>query len=99
LVSLKNAFPAGTAFNIGDKYQTDVTGKKIAEAIAERLSLSKVESVTFEEASKIWNPTLAWFFSITNRYTSELAEKELGWEVPKGRSILKDIVEGGRAQS
>lgn len=93
-------FPcAGTVFNIGDKYDTQVTGRKIAEAIAERLSLSRVESVSFEEAAKIWNPTLAWFFSITNRYTSELAEKELGWEAPEGRSILKDTVEGGRLEA
>jgi nucleoside-diphosphate-sugar epimerase len=92
-------FTPGTVFNIGDKYDTEVTGKKIAEAIAERLSLSRVESVSFEEAAKVWNPTLAWFFSITNRYTSELAEKELGWKVPEGRSILKDIVDGGRQES
>lgn len=84
----------GTIFNLGDKYDKGVTGKKIAEAIAERLSLSRVESVSLEEASGIWPPVLAWFFSITNQFSSELAEKELGWSVPEGRSILKDIVEG-----
>ncbi|GAQ80843.1 hypothetical protein KFL_000640090 [Klebsormidium nitens] len=99
VLAVEKPFTPGTVFNIGDKYDTQVTGKKIAEAIAERLSLSRIESVPFEEAAKIWNPTLAWFFSITNRYTSEVAEKELGWRVPAGRSILKDIVEGGRLAS
>eukprot|EP00243_Klebsormidium_subtile_P004780 TRINITY_DN18935_c0_g1_i1.p1 TRINITY_DN18935_c0_g1~~TRINITY_DN18935_c0_g1_i1.p1 ORF type:complete len:308 (+),score=73.33 TRINITY_DN18935_c0_g1_i1:356-1279(+) len=99
VLAVEKPFTPGTIFHLGDKYDTGVTGRKIAEAIAQRLSLTRAESVSLEEASAVWGPFLAWAFSLTNQYSSELAEKELGWSVPKGRSILKYIAEGGRSES
>ncbi|GAQ82075.1 hypothetical protein KFL_000990250 [Klebsormidium nitens] len=89
----------GAIFHLGDSNDRGVSAKKIAEAIARRVSLPPPVSVSVEEAAQAWGPLLATLLSISNQYTSARAEKELGWKVPEGRSVLRFTAEGGRETS
>jgi len=69
--------------------------KDIAESISRLLNFGgKTESLTLDEAIKIWGPDAAAFgFASNSLLNADKAQKLLGWQ-PVYDSILKDIEEG-----
>jgi nucleoside-diphosphate-sugar epimerase len=94
--ALQAPFAPGSIFNVGDSSDSPITMKKVAEAIAERLSIQRVESITPDEAASVWSPLLASRLAMSNQFSSKKAEDVLGWKPQAGRSILRTIVEEGR---
>lgn len=89
-------FAPGSFFNVGDSNDSPITMKKVAETIAERLSIQRVESITPDEAASVWSPLLAQRLAVSNQFSSKKAEDVLGWKPQAGRSILRTIVEEGK---
>ena len=86
-VALLSHREARGAFNVPG--QNGVTSKEIAEIIAGKLQC-KTESVTLEEAQKLFGPIIAKITSQNCQADGSKIKRELGWE-PVHTDISKDI--------
>lgn len=84
LLALEKA-PAG-AFYFAENGEASFA--EIGEAIAARLSLGRVESLSAEEAATLWGPARAYYtYGSNSRVRAKRARRELGW-LPRHASAL-----------
>ena len=81
---------AGDIFNATNA--TDLTTKKLAEALGVELNVPPV-SLTEEQASAAMGPFMAKFLTAENRASSAKAKRSLGWQ-PREKTLLDDISTG-----
>ncbi|KAF2255396.1 putative NAD dependent epimerase/dehydratase [Trematosphaeria pertusa] len=82
---------AGEAYNA--TFETDVTQRQIAEAIAKQLGLA-CPSMPKADLEATMGPFFATFLSAENRASNKKAKEELGWEVRAEKGILDEIATG-----
>jgi nucleoside-diphosphate-sugar epimerase len=71
-----------------------VRGHELAKAVQRNIGgKTELESISQEEAGKLWNPFLAILLSMNNQLSNAKAVRELGWQ-PQATSLLEDITQG-----
>lgn len=82
---------AGQAYNAA--FETNVTFKQLAEAMAKALDVP-ARSIPFAAAAEKMGPFLAKFLTLSSRASSAKAKKELGWKITSEKGILDEIATG-----
>ena len=89
VLALENA-PSGSLYNVAAEA---LKTKELAEAVKEAAEVNATESLSVEQAGKIWNPFTALLLSMNFQVSGEKAKRELGWS-PQRISLLDDLTAG-----
>ena len=89
VLALENA-PSGSLYNVAAEA---VKTKELAEAVKEAAEVNATESLSIEQAGKIWNPFTALLLSMNFQMSGEKAKRELGWS-PQRISLLDNLTAG-----